>query len=431
MGARVAGEQDAVADVVARRSFRLVYQPIVHLDSGDVAGVEALCRFSDGTPPERRFQEAEKLGLAPDLDLGIIDLALEQLPQLPEGYVSINLSPSTLLDGRLGDRLLADDVPANRIVIEVTEHARITDYDRAQELVDALRANGMRLAVDDAGAGYSTFRHVLRLRPDMIKMDRSITQNIDTDTARRALATALVIFAGELGATVVAEGVETEAEVLALRRAGIHRAQGYVMARPAPLPLAPINYAPLPMTDLLELPAIAPELPSPTKSDADAAIWAHRLLASVGGIAGVLAMLNDRLGAIGEDRYQGLVGTAQRQAHSVEGALRALVQGLPPELAEGVAATAASGAVSERPVIKVLQQRLPGRPEREESDGDEPARARRRLRAAADALSASQAELEDTVSLCRAAGLTWDEIAAVLGMTRQGASKRFGTGRLE
>jgi EAL domain-containing protein (putative c-di-GMP-specific phosphodiesterase class I) len=433
LGARKAGEQHAVADVLAERAFHLVYQPIVHLDSGTVAGVEALCRFVDGTPPERRFQEAERLGLAADLDLAIIRLALDELPNLPPGYVSINLSPSTLLDARLGDVLLAADVPAGRIVIEVTEHARITDYDRAQELVGALRASGMRLAVDDAGAGYSTFRHVLRLRPDIIKMDRSITENIDSDTARRALATALVIFAGELGATVIAEGAETQAEILALRRVGIHRAQGYALARPAPLPLGPIDYEPVSISELLDLPLEVPDLPAPTGSDADAAVWAHKMLASVGGIAGVLDMLNERLVVIGEERYQPLVGTAQRQAHQVEGSLRALVRGLPPDLVHGVDALVATPAATDSAGSKDDQRRLAGRLEEDDDDrADDPAtaRARRRLRAVADALSAAQADLEDTVSLCRAAGITWDEIADVLGMTRQGVSKRFGKGRL-
>src|SRR5439155_24678161 len=208
---------------IAERAFTLVYQPIVHLDGGTVAGLEALCRFGDGASTERRFQQAERLGLGPGLDLAIIDLALADLGRLDVPYVSINLSPSTLLDEQLADVLLVDGVPAERIVIEVTEHARITDYERAERQLGVIRASGIRLAVDDAGAGYATFRHILSLRPDIIKMDRSITQDIDTDAARRALATALVIFGGEIGATVIAEGVETESEILALRRAGIHR----------------------------------------------------------------------------------------------------------------------------------------------------------------------------------------------------------------
>src|SRR5690348_16645095 len=186
------------------RAFRVEYQPIVHLDTGTIAGVEALCRFTDGAATERRFRQCERLGLAPGLDLAIVETVLADLPHTPGEFVSINLSPSTLLDERLADALLASDVPADRVVIEVTEHARIPDYERAQRLLAAIRASGIRLAVDDAGAGYATFRHILALRPDVIKMDRSITHDIDADTARRALATALVIFAGELGATVVA-----------------------------------------------------------------------------------------------------------------------------------------------------------------------------------------------------------------------------------
>ncbi|MCU1450966.1 MAG: diguanylate phosphodiesterase, partial [Acidimicrobiales bacterium] len=194
---------------IERRAFEIVYQPIVDLDTAAVVGVEALCRFADGAPTERRFQQAEKFGLSPALDLAIIERTLADVERLPEGYVSINLSPSTLLDSRLADTLLAEGVPAERIVIEVTEHARIPDYERAERLLAFIRASGIRLAVDDAGAGYATFRHILSLAPDIIKMDRSITQDIHVDPPRRALASALVIFAGDIGATDIAEGAET------------------------------------------------------------------------------------------------------------------------------------------------------------------------------------------------------------------------------
>jgi len=209
-----------IEECIHAGAFTLVYQPIVHLDGGTVAGLEALCRFDDGAPTERRFRQAERLGQSPDLDMAIIERILTELDDLDTPYVSINLSPSTLLDDRLADALLGSGVAGERVVIEVTEHARITDYERAEAQLAAIRAAGIRLAVDDTGAGYATFRHILSLRPDIIKMDRSITQDIDNDAARRALATALVIFGGELGAIVIAEGVETQSEILALRRAG-------------------------------------------------------------------------------------------------------------------------------------------------------------------------------------------------------------------
>ena len=239
-----------IESCIRDRAFRLAYQPILHLETGSVAGVEALCRFTDGASTEQRFQECEHLGLAAELDLAIIEAAVADLPRLPEGYLSINLSPSTLLDPRLGDLLLGASAPADRVVVEVPEHAHIPDYERAEQLLAVVRSSGIRLAVDDAGAGYATFRHILSLRPDIIKMDRSITQDIDTDTARRALATALVVFAGEIGAIIIAEGVETGEEILALRRAGILRAQGFALAPPATLPLDPVDYTPAAIANL-------------------------------------------------------------------------------------------------------------------------------------------------------------------------------------
>ena len=311
----------------AGTDFRLVYQPIVHVDTGSLAGVEALCRFSDGRSPEFWFSECERLGSAPELDLQIIELALADLPRLPDGYLAINLSPSTLRDPRLTDLLLSPDVPAERIVVEVTEHARVADYLEAQRVLGALRRAGVRVAVDDAGAGYSTFRHILQLRPDIIKMDQSITRDIDTDPARRALATALVIFAGEVGASVVAEGVETEAELRTIAAAGIHRGQGFAIATAQSLPLAPLTFTPPDLSDDDEPVAVA--VGGWVDLDATVAITAHGLLSAMGAIETALNLLRQRFGVIAEDEFRAVVGSAERQARLVGGVLRDLVRGLP------------------------------------------------------------------------------------------------------
>ena len=183
-----ARDREVVEAVVEGHGFHLVYQPIVHLDTGDVAGVEALCRFDDGAPTEHRFRMCEELGLAAPLDLAIVETALADFPHLPGGYLALNLSASTVCDRSLQALFEAADVPGSRLVIEITEHARIPDYQQAAAVIEALRARGIRLAVDDAGAGWASFRHILSLRPDIIKMDRSLTRGVDVDPARRAVS---------------------------------------------------------------------------------------------------------------------------------------------------------------------------------------------------------------------------------------------------
>jgi EAL domain-containing protein (putative c-di-GMP-specific phosphodiesterase class I) len=307
--------------------FRLVYQPIVHLDSGIIAGVEALCRFSDGRSPEHWFQECEHLDLAASLDLAIIERALADIPRLPDGYLSINLSPSTLRDPRLAQLLRAPGVPTNRIVVEVTEHARVNDYLEAQRVLGALRKGGIRVAVDDAGSGYASLRHILELRPDIIKMDLSITRDIDTDPARRALATALVIFAGEVGAVVVAEGAETESELSALQAAGIDRAQGFAIAAAQSLPLAPIEFVPLPPgDDFIDL----QDGQAWIDNDATVAITAHGLLGATSAIETALSLIRQRHTEIPEVEFLAIVRAAERQARLVDGVLKDLIRGLPP-----------------------------------------------------------------------------------------------------
>ena len=125
---------------------------------------------------------------------------------------------------------------AKRIALELTEHARVDDYEGLSRVLTPLRDQGMQLAVDDAGAGFASLRHILQLQPDIIKLDMTLTRHVDADGARRALAAALITFAGEIGASIVAEGIESEREIDALVGLGVQYGQGYHLARPGPLP---------------------------------------------------------------------------------------------------------------------------------------------------------------------------------------------------
>jgi EAL domain-containing protein (putative c-di-GMP-specific phosphodiesterase class I) len=159
---------------------------------------------------------------------------LDVLP--PDVYVTVNVSPQTILSGHLRDALCG--LPAEQIVLELTEHAQIDDYDRLLRALHPLRNRGVRLAVDDAGAGYASLRHILQVRPDLIKLDIALTRNINLDPARRALASALVAFARETSSCIIAEGVETASELKTLRSIGIEKAQGYFLGRPVPIDAA-------------------------------------------------------------------------------------------------------------------------------------------------------------------------------------------------
>ncbi|NAZ74702.1 EAL domain-containing protein [Kineococcus sp. T13] len=223
-------------DLDAAGGPRVVYQPIVDLLSAEHVGAEALSRFPAGTPaPDRWFAEAAEVGYGEDLELRAVANALRGLPRLP-GFLTVNLSPATLTSPALA-RLL-EGVPLERLVVEITEHAAIEDYAALLATLEPLRRNGLRVAVDDTGAGYASLRHVLAILPDFIKLDISLVRGIDADPSRRALAAGLVTFAASTGARIVAEGIETPAELAALRGLGVQLGQGYHLARPAPLPAA-------------------------------------------------------------------------------------------------------------------------------------------------------------------------------------------------
>ena len=216
----------------------IVFQPIVNVRTGAVIGAEALARFPDTSGPQRWFADAASVGLGLDLELAAITAALGQRPRIPDDvYLSVNASPSAIQSPRLVE--LLDGIDATRIVIEITEHAHVDDYDALVDAVGRLRDLGVRFAIDDAGAGYSSLRHVVRIQPDVIKLDTSLTRDIDSDAARRALARSLLLFADEISAMLVAEGVETPTELDALVALGVEYVQGYLTGRPAPLPLTP------------------------------------------------------------------------------------------------------------------------------------------------------------------------------------------------
>lgn len=231
-----AATADRLRAAIEERALDVALQPIVGLTTGRVAGVEALARFRDGRPPDLWFDEAREAGLTVDLEALALEAALELLPNLPPPvYLSINASPALILDPVLHRLLAGRDAALNRIVLEVTEHVEIARYDAVNDALAPLRERGLRVAVDDTGAGYASLNHVLQLRPDIVKLDRSLISQVANDPARRTLITALILLSLELGATVTAEGVETAAEMDTLTSLGADAVQGYLLARPTTL----------------------------------------------------------------------------------------------------------------------------------------------------------------------------------------------------
>jgi EAL domain-containing protein (putative c-di-GMP-specific phosphodiesterase class I)/DNA-binding NarL/FixJ family response regulator len=213
----------------------MAFQPIFALGA-DPVGIEALARFR-GPPargPDRWFAEADEVGLRDRLELLAARRALEHLDAIESSlFLSINLSPRVLASRALRKLVAAHD--GERIVLEVTEHAEVGDYGRVNRAVEVLRADGVRLAIDDAGAGFASLRHILRLGPDMIKLDRSLIAGIDRHPAQQALAAGLISFADRIGATVIAEGIERAEELAMLESLGVTQGQGYHLGRPGPL----------------------------------------------------------------------------------------------------------------------------------------------------------------------------------------------------
>jgi PAS domain S-box-containing protein len=219
--------------VLLEHSCGMVFQPIMDFRSGIVIGVEALARFrtTPKQPPDRWFAQADDVGLRPELEVHAIEVALPFMERLARGqFMAVNISPETLLSKDFSS--LVADLDGSRLVLEVTEHAAVSDYRQLNRSIDVLRQHGIRLAIDDAGAGFSSLKHIVRLVPDFIKLDMFLTRDIHNDPVKRALASAMVAFATDIGARLIAEGVETAGELGTLADLGFEEAQGYFLGRP-------------------------------------------------------------------------------------------------------------------------------------------------------------------------------------------------------
>lgn len=230
-------ERDAARDEITRvielGGPAIVFQPVKDLTTMAVVGYEALSRFEHGRP-EDWFARAAAVGLGVELEVSAARGALARVPDIPHGaYLAVNLSAAAMCSEQVPAVLGGVDL--TRVVVELTEQTGVHDYDEMRDRVAWLRRRGGRVAVDDAGAGYAGLQRILEMSPDVIKLDRGLVHDVDSDQARQAMVAALTFFARRTRAALVAEGVETRDEVRVLRELGVPLGQGFHLGRPEPL----------------------------------------------------------------------------------------------------------------------------------------------------------------------------------------------------
>jgi len=231
----------AVGTVLATRALRPVYQPIFSMTTGEPIGYEGLVRPGDGAPfsdAGSLFAAAEAADRTVELDLACLDIvaAGARLPS-SETYISVNLSPRTLESSLFhASELKAifhrHGIPLERVVLELTERERVEDLDQLRRNVGACRRAGMRLAADDVGSGNAGLRLLSEIHFDIVKIDLSLVQGGTMHDPSHGVLRALQELANQWKATIVAEGVETAAQLTVIRSLGISAAQGYLLGRP-------------------------------------------------------------------------------------------------------------------------------------------------------------------------------------------------------
>jgi len=232
-------QKKKIETVLANDALSIVFQPICELASNRIVGFEALSRFP-GKPqlsPDKWFADAAEVGLGTELELLAVSKALGFLPYVPaNSFLTVNASPTITMQPKFVSLCSVDPW---RLVVELTEHSQVDDYPSVIENLEGFRSLGIRVAVDDTGAGFAGLEFLVRLQPDVIKLDRTLVTGVDTDPAKRAMAAALVLFARDIGATVIGEGIERVDELETLRDLGCNWGQGFLLGRPVPMSESP------------------------------------------------------------------------------------------------------------------------------------------------------------------------------------------------
>jgi EAL domain-containing protein (putative c-di-GMP-specific phosphodiesterase class I)/DNA-binding response OmpR family regulator len=275
---------DTIRSAIESGQPSVVFQPIVDLQDRRLIGVEALARFDHEPthPPDVWFAVAHEVGLGVELERAAVQTAIRAAVGLaPDIYLAVNVSPALVMSPDLATTLA--EAPAGQVVLEITEHAKVDDYEALRAALIPLREQGLRIAIDDVGAGFASLRHVLRLDPEIIKLDHEITRGVEHNAGRAKLAGGLIAGASAVSTLVVAEGIETEAQLECLRDLGVRGGQGYFIGHPRDLQSA-IEDSHLVMASLDRRPTSPPAAPGPRPALSGARILvvddsrAHRIL---------------------------------------------------------------------------------------------------------------------------------------------------------
>ncbi|WP_291378355.1 EAL domain-containing protein [Demequina sp.] len=226
-----------IDDAIAGQGVECHFQPIIDLDERVVVGYEALARFdhpdAQGVGPDVWFARAKARGLQPELEAVVLRKALARRADMPrDTFLAVNVEPESLRHPLVRD-LFGEMPDLTGLVLEITEHSS-WEWADLEPSINAARAKGALIAVDDAGAGYSGLQQILELRPSILKLDRAIVHGVATDEAKVALVEMIGLFASRVDAWVVAEGIESLADAKRLADMRVPLAQGFLFARPSP-----------------------------------------------------------------------------------------------------------------------------------------------------------------------------------------------------
>ena len=225
-----------VRSVIDNGQIDVVFQPIYGQQSQHYEYYEVLARFNTEPyrPPNEWLYDADLVDLGLEVESAIVNKVAQRLKQADASglglKVAVNVSPRMMESGLLPG--LLRDVDSDQLRIELTEHVRITNYEKFRTFLKPLSDKGFKICIDDVGAGFASLKHILEIEPDVIKLDLSLASNIHQDTKRQALVTGLLAFANSFNCEVVAEGIETIEEYHALEQLGVRFFQGWYFSRP-------------------------------------------------------------------------------------------------------------------------------------------------------------------------------------------------------